>query len=90
MNRSMRGRKRSRGGNAGPPRRVPPPEATGLEGQSLESMKRAATRLLIRLRDGSAVQGTIEYHDRETIKIRRAQGPHVFLRKTDIRYLQPD
>ena len=37
--------------------------------------------------DGTEVRGHIEYYDTDMIKITRPEGPHFFVRKSDIRYI---
>lgn len=39
----------------------------------------------MQLLDGQVLVGRITYHDRDLIKLERADGPHVMLRKSDIR-----
>jgi hypothetical protein len=41
----------------------------------------------VRLVDGREVEGVIEYFDRDMVKVTRPEGPHVFVRKSDIRYM---
>ena len=71
----------------GPHRRAVPPPATGLEARYLKSVNEARTPMLVQLVDGQQVEGVIEYFDRDMIKVRRPEGPHVFVRKSDIRYM---
>jgi hypothetical protein len=44
----------------------------------------------VQLVDGRRVQGVVEYFDRDMVKITRPSGPHVFIRKEDIRYLHEE
>jgi sRNA-binding regulator protein Hfq len=41
----------------------------------------------VHLRDGQVLVGRITYHDRDLIKLERAEGPHLLLRKADILYI---
>jgi sRNA-binding regulator protein Hfq len=77
---------RQRGSNR---RRVPPP-ATGREAAFLDSVKQSRTPMVVHLINGQRVEGVIEYFDRDMIKVTRPEGPHVFVRKSDIRYLHED
>ena len=43
--------------------------------------------LVAYLLDGTEVRGHIEYYDTDMIKITRPEGPHFFVRKSDIRYI---
>jgi sRNA-binding regulator protein Hfq len=74
----------------GPPhagRRAPPPPATGEETTFFE-VRRASGRLVsVHLRDGTEIVGRITYHDRDLVKLERNEGPHLLVRKTDIRYI---
>lgn len=98
MDRSSPGKTRGkafRGGRTSPGQpppgvRRPPPEWTGQEAEYLEALKELATPMLLRLRDGRTVRGVIEYYDRDMVKLQRPAGPHLFIRKSDIRYLQEE
>lgn len=83
--------KRSRDGSErGPGRRMPPPESTFQEAVYIKQLKDRATPIVVHLLDGSEVRGHIEYFDRDMIKVTRPRGPHLFVRKQDIRYLVED
>jgi len=71
----------------GPSRRKVPPPATGLEAEYLKAVKEARTPMVVQLASGKQVEGVIEYFDRDMIKVTRPEGPHVFVRKSDIRYM---
>ena len=64
----------------------PPPDVTGDADQYIRRLKEDATPLIVYLTDGSEVRGHIEYFDRHMIKITRERGPHLFVRKDEIRY----
>jgi len=75
-----------RGGpHKGGGRRLPPPEETGLEAAYIRQLKEDVTPLVVQLTDGTEVEGHIEYYDRDMVKITRPEGPHLFVRKSDIR-----
>ena len=81
---------RSRQRRGGPPhggRRPPPPPATGEEATFLEVRRSSGNPVSVHLRDGNVLVGRITYHDRDLIKLERADGPHLLLRKSDIRYI---
>ena len=83
------GKKRRDGGRrGGPPRRKAPPDATGAEAAYLQQVKDERTPLVVHLVSGQTVDGVIEYFDRDMIKVTRPAGPHVFVRKSDIRYME--
>ena len=81
-----------RGGGGPPPRgpgrRMPPPEETAEEARYLERLKERATPIVVHLTDGTKLRGHIEYFDRDMIKLTRSRGPHRFVRKTDVRYIE--
>ena len=87
----MKGKKRRPpGGRSGPraPRRKLPPDATGEELAWLQRVKEARTPLVVHLLDGRRVDGVIEYFDQDMIKVTRPEGPHFFVRKAEIRYVE--
>lgn len=66
---------------------MPPPEATGAEAGYLAKNKEARTPMVVHLMDGEVVRGIIEYYDRDMVKINRTEGPNLFIRKRNIRYM---
>jgi len=68
---------------------MPPPDATGREGEYLAQLREARTRVAVQLLDGTVFHGVIEYYDRDMIKVNRppGEGPNVFVRKKHVRYL---
>lgn len=74
----------------GDDRRGPPPEFTGAEASYLHRNKEARSPMVVRLSDGEEVRGIIEYYDRDMVKINRTEGPNLFIRKSQIRYMHRD
>lgn len=72
-----------------PPKRTPPPDTTGEEAKYLLRLKESKTRVTVVLDDGESVSGWVEYYDRDVVKINREpdEGPNVFIRKAQVRYL---
>jgi len=68
-------------------RRPPPPPATGEEATFFEVRLTSGNPVTVHLLDGHTIVGRITYHDRDLIKIERADGPHLMVRKSDIRYI---
>ena len=68
-------------------RHGPPPEFTGAEAAYLFRNKEARSPMVVRLADGEEVRGIIEYYDRDMVKINRTEGPNLFIRKSQIRYM---
>jgi len=71
-----------------PGRRMPPPEETAEEARYLDRLRERKTPVVVHLADGSSVGGRIEYFDTDMIKITLPRGPHRFVRKTDVRYIE--
>jgi sRNA-binding regulator protein Hfq len=80
-------RRKPTGRPGGANRRKAPPPATGREAEFLKAVKEARAHMIVQLVNGQRVEGVIEYFDRDMIKVTRPEGPHVFVRKEDIRYL---
>ena len=68
-------------------RRGPPPDFTGAEAAYLYRNKEARAPMVVRLADGEEVRGIIEYYDRDMVKVNRTEGPNLFIRKSQIRYM---
>ncbi len=79
---------RRAGGEAGP--KGPPPEHTGAESDYLHKNMEARTPMVVRLVGNEEVRGWIEYYDRDMIKLNRNDPPHLFIRKTNIKYIYKD
>jgi sRNA-binding regulator protein Hfq len=45
------------------------------------------TRMVIVLKDGEELRGTIEWYDRSTLKIHRLSEPNILLFKDNIKYM---
>ena len=69
---------------------MPPPDATGSEASYLAKNKEARTPMVVQMMDGEIVRGVIEYYDRDMVKINRTEGPNLFIRKRNIRYMYKD
>ena len=82
------GRSGPGGGRSAPGRRKVPPPATGREADYFQQVKDARAPVVVELADGQRVEGVVEYFDRDMVKITRPEGPHVFVRKSDIRYVE--
>jgi len=83
-------RRRPPSRRGGPQGRRTPPAATGREAEYLKVVKEARTPMVLYLVDGRRVEGVIEYFDREMVKVTRPEGPHFFVRKSDIRYMHEE
>jgi host factor-I protein len=63
------------------------PEQTHAESFYFQKQMQAHTILTIVLRNGETVQGTIEWFDKNCIKVARAGRPNLLIYKPAIRYL---
>ncbi len=70
--------------------RTPPPDSTGAELNYILKQIEARTPMVIKLAGGELVRGVIEYYDREILKLTRATGPHLLLRRENILYMHKD
>lgn len=75
----------------GPPRRKPvPPEQTHAESYYYIKQMQAHTPMVVVLTDGEVLRGTIEWYDRDCIKLTRTGVPNLLLYKASIKYLYKD
>jgi sRNA-binding regulator protein Hfq len=86
MPNNVRTRGRGKARPAGP--RTPPPEATGAEVRYLNEVKESGACLVVEMTDGLRMTGRIEYFDRDMVKLTRAEGANVLLKKSDIRLIR--
>jgi len=74
----------------GPRRKPVPPEQTHAESYYYVKQMQARTPMVVILNDGETLRGTIEWYDRDCIKITRTGSPNLLLYKTAIKYLYKD
>lgn len=67
-----------------------PPDETFAEFYYLLKQKEVKTPMVVKMLDGEIIRGWIEYFDRKCIKINRNDGPNIFIRKENIKYLHKD
>jgi host factor-I protein len=80
--RPERSSERSNGG----PRKAPPPEQTNAESFYYQKQMQSKTPMVVVLADGEEVRGTIEWYDRNCIKVNRAGAPNLLIYKASIKY----
>jgi host factor-I protein len=69
-------------------KKVPPPEQTHAENFYYQKQMQAKTRMVVVLRDGEEVHGTIEWYDKNCIKIIRSSGQgNLLIYKPAIKYM---
>jgi host factor-I protein len=64
-----------------------PPDQTNAE--SFYYLKQMAnkTRMVIVLKDGEQIRGTIEWYDKAALKVHRANEPNILLLKDNVKYM---
>ncbi|HYX41721.1 MAG TPA: hypothetical protein VE821_08490 [Pyrinomonadaceae bacterium] len=67
-------------------KRIPPSE-TNAEIFYYKKQMDAHTVMVIVLRDGEEVEGTIEWYDRSALKVNRKDAPNILLLKHNIKYM---
>ena len=64
-----------------------PPEQTNAESSYYLKQMANKTRMVILLKDGEEIRGTIEWYDRTALKVHRPDTPNIMLRKDNIKYM---
>jgi len=64
------------------------PESTTAEGYYSIKEKEAKTPVIVTLLHGKEIRGSIEWHDRDCIKVRRVDGSGIVVMKSIIKYLR--
>src|SRR6202047_665447 len=71
-----------------PPRKKPaPPEQTHAENFYFVKQMQARTPLAVVLNDGEPLRGTVEWYDRDCIKLTRFGSPNLLVYKHCIKYM---
>jgi len=71
-----------------PPRRKPSPhEQTNAENFYYLKQMQNSTPMVVVLQDGEVIRGTIEWYDKNSIRVKRYSDPHVMVLKHYIKYL---
>jgi host factor-I protein len=74
-----------------PPRKKPaPPEQTYAENFYFVKQMQSRTPVAVVLMDGEVLRGTVEWYDRDCIKLTRYGSPNLLIYKHSIRYLYKD
>jgi sRNA-binding regulator protein Hfq len=77
------------------PRKVPqkrptPPDQTNAENFYYVKQMQAKTPMVITLKDGEVLKGSIEWYDRSCLKVSRDGKPNVLVYKSNIKYMHKD
>ena len=68
-------------------KRQPPPTETHAEIYYYKKQIDAHTPMVLVLRDGEEIEGTIEWYDRGALKINRRAAPNLLILKRNIKYM---
>lgn len=63
------------------------PEPVLTEGEYLQGLAQNMKPVVVHLRSGEILRGTIEYYDQRFIRLTRNGEPNLFIFKQDIKYL---
>ena len=72
------------------PKKKIPPEQTNAESFYYKKQMDAHTPMVIVLTDDEKLQGTIEWYDKNSIKLHRDEGPNLLVLKHNIKYMYKD
>jgi sRNA-binding regulator protein Hfq len=64
-----------------------PPEQTNAESFYYLKQMSNKTRMVIVLKDGEELRGTIEWYDKSALKVHRSTDPNILLPKDNIKYM---
>jgi host factor-I protein len=68
-------------------RKKSPPSETNAEIYYYKKQIDSRTLMTIILVDGEEIEGTIEWYDRDALKVNRADAPNILLLKHNIKYM---
>ena len=68
-------------------RKKSPPSETNAEIYYYKKQIDSRTLMTIVLTDGEEIEGTIEWYDRDALKVNRADAPNILLLKHNIKYM---
>jgi host factor-I protein len=68
-------------------KRVPPPTETNAELFYYKKQIDAHTPMVIVLQDGEEIEGTIEWYDKNALKVNRKGAPNLMILKHNIKYI---
>ncbi len=69
------------------PRRTTPPDTTNAESNYYLKQMANKTRMVIVLKDGEELRGTIEWYDKSALKVHRSTEPNILLPKDNVKYM---
>ena len=75
---------------AAAPKKKIPPEQTNAESFYYKKQMDSHTPMVIVLQDNETLQGTIEWYDKNSIKLHRDGAPNLLILKHNIKYMYKD
>jgi sRNA-binding regulator protein Hfq len=72
------------------PKKKIPPEQTNAESFYYKKQMDSHTPMVIVLQDNEELHGTIEWYDKNSIKLHRDEGPNLLILKHNIKYMFKD
>ncbi len=75
------------GGKTYRQRKPIPPDQTNAESFYYLKQMTNKTRMVLVLKDGEEIRGTIEWYDRTALKVHRSDQPNILLPKDNIKYI---
>ena len=79
-----------RGSSSDPNRKRVPPEQTHAESFYYKKQMDNRTQMVLVLQDGEELRGTIEWYDRNCIKLHRTEGANLLVLKHNVKYIFKD
>jgi sRNA-binding regulator protein Hfq len=73
-----------------PNRKRVPPEQTHAESFYYKKQMDNRTQMVVVLQDGEVLRGTIEWYDRNCIKLHRMDAPNLLVLKHNVKYMYKD
>ena len=73
-----------------PNRKRVPPEQTHAESFYYKKQMDNRTPMIVVLQDGEVLRGTIEWYDRNCLKLHRLDGPNLLVLKHNVKYMYKD
>jgi sRNA-binding regulator protein Hfq len=80
----------SQSGQPSQPKKKIPPEQTNAESFYYKKQMDSHTPMVIILQDNERLAGTIEWYDKNSIKLHRLDGPNLLILKHNIKYMYKD
>ena len=71
-------------------KRPTPPDQTNAENFYYVKQMQARTPMVITLKDGEVLKGSIEWYDRSCLKVNRDGEPNILVYKSNIKYMHKD